>query len=1383
MAATMIGGAFLSATVQTLVEKLASKEFLDYIKNTKLNVSLLRQLKTTLLTLQAVMDDAEEKQINNSAVKQWLDDLKDAVFDAEDLLNQISYDSLRCKVENTQAANKTNQVWNFFSSPSKNLYGEINSQMKIMCETLQLFAQHKDIRGLQTKSARVSHRPHSSSVGNESVMVGRKNEKQTIMNMLLSQKDTTSNNIGVVAILGMGGLGKTTLAQLLYNDEKVQQHFDMKAWACVSDDFDTMRVTKSLLESITSKTWESTNLDFLRVELKKISREKRFLFVLDDMWNDNYNDWEDLVSPFIDGKPGSRVIVTTRQQKVADVARTFPIQELEPLSNEECWSLLSKHALGSDEFRHSKNTTLEEIGRKIAKKCGGLPIAAKTLGGLLRSKVDTIEWTSILNSDVWNLPNNNILPALHLSYQYLPSHLKRCFAYCSIFPKDYPLDRKKLVLLWMAEGFLDYYQGGKEMEELGDDCFAELLSRSLIQQSNDDARGKIFLMHDLVNDLATVVSGKSCCRLECGDVSENVRHISYNQEYYDIFKKFENVYNLKLLRSFLSITSMYPYNHISIKVVDDFLPTLKRLRVLSLSKYTNITKLPDTIGNLLQLRYLDLSSTGIESLPDTTCNLYNLQTLILSSCERLTELPVHMGNLINLRHLDITDTNIKELPVEIARLENLQTLTVFVVGKQHVGLSIKELSKFTNLQGKLTIKDLHNVIDSREAEDANLKSKEKIEELELLWGKQSEDSQKVKAVCAMLQPPINLKSLNIGLYGGTSFPSWLGNSSFSNLVSLSINNCEHCMTLPPLGQLPFLKDLKIHGMKILETIGPEFFCAQGGECSNSSFQPFPSLEYIKFDNMPNWKEWLDFDGMNFAFPQLRIMVLHNCPELRGQLPSHLPRIEEIVIKGCAHLLETPSSLHWLPSIKKIKINGLVERTQLSLLESDSPCMMQDVEIEECVTLLYLPKLILRSTCLQHLKLSSLSALTAFPSSGLPTSLQSLVIQNCENLSFLPPETWSNYTSLVSLKLWSSCDALTSFPLDGFPALQTLVIYESKSLDSIYILESPSRQPSNLQSLNITSLCSLKVKVKMDTLTGLTDLLLRCEGELSFSEGICLPPKLQSIDLLSRGIRTTLPVMEWGLTGLSRLNIGGCDDIIKTLMKESLLPISLVSLTIFDNKMKAFDVSGLRHLSSLEILTFNYCEELESLPENCLPSSLKSLEFWCCSRLESLPENCLPSSLKSLEFWCCSRLESLPENCLPSSLKSLRFSRCSILESLPENCLPSSLKSLYFWNCPRLESLPGNCLPSSLKSLEFCFCDKLESLPEDNLPDSLRKLYIYKCPLLEERYKRKEHWSKIAHIPVIKINDQTKWMNISSHDELKTKVRHVVIVLILLVNLF
>jgi len=1279
----MIGGAFLSATVQTLVEKLASKEFLDYIKNTKLNVSLMKQLKTTLLTLQAVLDDAEQKQINNPAVKQWLDDLKDAVFDAEDLLNQISYDSLRCKVENTQAGNKSNQVWNFLSSPFKNLYGEINSQMKIMCESLQLFAQHKVILGLQTKSARVSHRTPSSSVVNESVMVGRTGDKDRLIDVLVSDSGSSRNNrLGVVAILGMGGVGKTTLAQLVYNDEKVEKYFDLKAWVCVSEDFDVVRITKSLLECVVinttivnSKVWESNNLDILQVELMKHLMDRRFLFVLDDIWNDNYIDWDELIAPLVNRETRSKVIITTREQKVAEVARTFPIYKLEPLSDEDCWSLLSKHSFGSEDYCCGKYPNLEEIGKKIAGKCGGLPIAAKTLGGLMRSKVDEKEWIAILNSDTWNLRNDKIMPALHLSYQYLPSHLKRCFSYCSIFPKDYPLDRKKLVWMWMAEGFLDYSKGDKMAEEVGDDYFSELLSRSLIQQSNDDAHGEKFFMHDLVNDLATFISGKSCCRLECDNISKNVRHLSYNQEYYDNFMKFKNLYNFKFLRSFLPtyvpISLQRAHNYLSIKVIDDLIPSLKRLRMLTLSDYGNITMLPDSIGNLVQLQYLDLSFTRIKSLPDTTCNLYNLQTLILCGCCDLTKLPMNMVNLINLRHLDISGTAIKELPIGIGELENLQTLTVFVVGKGQIGLGIKELKKFPHLQGKLTIKNLHNVIDAKEAHDANLKSKEKIEELELLWGKQSEDSLKVKVVLDMLQPPKYLKSLKIDLYGGTNFPSWLGNSLFANMVSLCISNCEYCVTLPPLGQLPSLKDLEIYGLKILETIGPEFYFVKRGEGSNSPFQPFPSLEHMKLHNMPNWKEWFPFEGNNFSFPRLRTLKLHGCPELRRHLPSHLSSIEEIEIEGCDNLLTTPPTLHWLSSIKKMKIayhwsfDDHAERIQQTLLERDSPCLLQSIKIMMCLSLFSWPKMIMNSTCLQQLELYEIQSPVAFPVDGLPTSLRSLIIFRCEKFAFMPPEMWSNYTSLEGLYLQSSCCALTSFPLDGFPALQRLDISDCKSLDSIFILESPPCRPSSLLSLSIVShnsIESLKFNVRMDTLTALEELFLQC-SKLSFCAEVCLPPKLQKIDIVS--YITTPPVTEWGLQGLtalSRLSIGCCDDIVNTLLNEPLLPISLVNLTIiYLDEMKSFDGNGLQHLSSLENLAILNCEQLQSIPENCLPSSLKSLGLY--------------------------------------------------------------------------------------------YCKKLESLPEDSLPYSLKKLDIYGCPLLEERYKRKEHWCKIAHIPVIEINYQ------------------------------
>ncbi|AES69619.2 putative P-loop containing nucleoside triphosphate hydrolase, leucine-rich repeat domain, L [Medicago truncatula] len=1266
MAAVLIGGAFLAATLQTLTDKLASIEFRDYITKTELNESLIDEMETSLLTLEVVLDDAEEKQILKPRIKQWLDRLKDAIYDAEDLFNQISYNALRCKMEKKQAINSemdqniTDQFRNLLSTTNSN--EEINSEMKKIYKRLQTFVQQSTAIGLQhTVSGRVSHRLPSSSVVNESVMVGRKDDKETIMNMLLSQRDTTHNAIGVVAILGMGGLGKTTLAQLVYNDKEVQQHFDMRAWACVSEDFDIMRVTKSLLESVTSTTWDSNNLDVLRVELKKHSREKRFLFVLDDLWNDSYDDWDELVSPFIDGKPGSMVIITTRQEKVAEVAHTFPIHELKLLSNEDCWSLLSKHALRVGEFHRTRNSTFEEIGRKIARKCGGLPIAAKTIGGLLGSKVDIIEWTTILNSNVWNLPNDKILPTLHLSYQCLPSHLKICFAYCSIFPKGHTHDRKKLVLLWMAEGFLDYSHGEKTMEELGDDCFAELLSRSLIQQSNDNGRGEKFFMHDLVNDLATVVSGKSCCRFECGNISENVRHVSYIQEEYDIVTKFKPFHNLKCLRTFLPIHVWRCNNYLSFKVVDDLIPSLKRLRVLSLSKYKNITKLPDTIGKLVQLRYLDLSFTEIESLPDATCNLYNLQTLILSSCEgltklpvhignlvqlqyldlsfteieslpdatcnlynlktlilssceSLTELPLHIGNLVSLRHLDISETNISKLPMEMLKLTNLQTLTLFLVGKPYVGLSIKELSRFTNLRRKLIIKNLENIVDATEACDANLKSKDQIEELEMIWGKQSEDSQKVKVLLDMLQPPINLKSLNICLYGGTSFSSWLGNSSFCNLVSLVITDCEYCAILPPLGQLPSLKDLEIFGMKMLETIGPEFYYVQIEEGSESFFQPFPSLERIKFNNMPNWNQWLPFEGINFVFPRLRTMELDDCPELKGHLPSDLPCIEEIMIKGCANLLDTPPTLDWLPSVKKININGL---------GSDASSMMFPFY------------------SLQKLTIDGFSSPMSFPIGSLPNTLKFLIISNCENLEFLPHEYLDNSTYLEELTISYSCNSMISFTLGSLPILKSMFFEGCKNLKSISIAEDASEK-------SLSFLRSIKI--------------WDCNELESFPSGGLATPNLVYIALWKCEKLHSLPEAMTDLTGLKEMEIDNLPNVQSFVIDD--LPSSLQELTVGS-------VGGImwkteptwEHLTCLSVLRISGNDMVNSLMASLLPASLLRL------RVCGLTDTNLDgkwflhlSSLRNLEIVNAPKLESLPNEGLPTSISVLSLTRCPLLEA-------------------------------------------------------------------------------------------------------------------------
>jgi hypothetical protein len=321
---------------------------------------------------------------------------------------------------------------------------------------------------------------------------------------------------------------------------------------------------------------------------------KKFLLVLDDVWNENYANWEVLSGPFKSGAQGSTVIVTTRNDSVASVMRTVPTHYLNRLPEEDCWSLFAKHSFLNGKF--DAHSELEVIGRQIVKKCDGLPLAVKAIGGLLRSKLDVDEWEKILKSELWDSPidNTNILPALRLSYKYLSSHLKRCFAYCSIFPKGYAFEKDHLILLWMAEGLLQELKN-KTMEAVGNEYFLAFVSRSLFQQSSD---GKsCFVMHDLVNDLAKCVYGQFIFTLEA-DYSQKIvnkmRHLSYFRTRFDNFKKFEALYEVKRLRTFLPLEFSIVDNNLTKKVPHDLLPKQRYLRVLSLSHYENVTNLPDT---------------------------------------------------------------------------------------------------------------------------------------------------------------------------------------------------------------------------------------------------------------------------------------------------------------------------------------------------------------------------------------------------------------------------------------------------------------------------------------------------------------------------------------------------------------------------------------------------------------------------------------------------------------------------------------------------------------------------------------------------------------------------------------------------------------------
>ncbi|XP_034680439.1 putative disease resistance RPP13-like protein 1 [Vitis riparia] len=230
---------------------------------------------------------------------------------------------------------------------------------------------------------------------------------------------------------------------------------------------------------------------------------------------------DSLRSPLLEGAPGSKILVTTRNLNVATMmGGDKKLYELKHLSDDDCWLVFQKHAFENRNVNEHPDLAL--IGREIVKKCGGLPLAAKALGGLLRSEHTEDKWNIILDSKIWNLPGDKcgILPALRLSYNHLPSHLKRCFAYCALFPQDYEFKKEELILLWMAEGLIQQSNEDKKMEDLGGDYFCELLSRSFFQSSNSNKSR--FVMHDLINDLAKSIAGDTCLHLD--DESARLYH-------------------------------------------------------------------------------------------------------------------------------------------------------------------------------------------------------------------------------------------------------------------------------------------------------------------------------------------------------------------------------------------------------------------------------------------------------------------------------------------------------------------------------------------------------------------------------------------------------------------------------------------------------------------------------------------------------------------------------------------------------------------------------------------------------------------------------------------------------------------------------------------
>ncbi|KAM3206593.1 hypothetical protein ACQJBY_061981 [Aegilops geniculata] len=496
----------------------------------------------------------------------------------------------------------------------------------------------------------------------------------------------------VIALLGMGGLGKTALAANVYR--KVREKFQCHAWVSVSQTYsreDVLRkISKELFKDNVSVLSKTATMDITCLEetVKSFLEQHKYLIILDDVWTPE--TFDDLSRTLVHNDKGSRLIITTREGDVATHASQGHILRLEALPEEKARDLFCKKAFPRD-ANHECRAELKPLSDEITSKCKGLPLAIVSVGSLLRARERTVdEWRRINKQLSWEIINNSRLDhirnVLYLSFIYLPTHLKSCFLYCSLFPEDYLLHRKQLVRLWTAEGFIEE-RGESTLEEVAEGYLKELIDRNMLQliERNHFGRMKKFRMHDLLRELAVDLCKKNRFGVTYGDECGESLEMDGRRL---VLHKHQQISGLHQLRTIITLGNSMPSATIPFLCKES-----RYLTVLELSGLT-VEKIPDAIGDLFNLRHLGLRGSKVKMLPKSLEKLSNLQTLDLSGSD-IHELPSGIVKLKKLRHLfaeRVIDPTSRELkcgvgvciPNGLGNLTNLQTLQALEVQDESI---------------------------------------------------------------------------------------------------------------------------------------------------------------------------------------------------------------------------------------------------------------------------------------------------------------------------------------------------------------------------------------------------------------------------------------------------------------------------------------------------------------------------------------------------------------------------------------------------------------------------------------------------------------------------------------------------------------------------
>nr|CAB3487620.1 unnamed protein product [Digitaria exilis] len=450
----------------------------------------LDRLKAKLRRIRATLRAAEDRVVADEFVALWLRELRDLEHAAEDVLEELEFEALRsARLEGFKAqllrsssaagGKRKREISLMYSSSPDRLSRKI---AKIM-ERYNEIARDRD--ALRLRSGDGERRQEVSPMTPSSCLMkcrlhGRERDLRRVTELLLSDEASCCDVYSAVPIVGPAGVGKTSLAQHIFNDAAISAEFDIKMWVWVCQEFDVLKLTRKLAEEATESPCDFADMNQMHRVITDRLKGKRFLLVLDDVWDESRDRWSSLQVPLKCAAPGSKIVVTTRSTKVARMM-ALKVHKVGYLSDTNCWSVCQDAALrGRDPS--IINESLLSIGKSIAARCKGLPLAANAAGHVLSTAVDRNHWEAIEQSDLWSSEVvEQTIPALLVSYNSLQKHLKRCFSYCSLFPKEYLFRKDKLVRLWLAQGFVEA-DSAQHAEDIACKYFDDLVDKFFLQR-------------------------------------------------------------------------------------------------------------------------------------------------------------------------------------------------------------------------------------------------------------------------------------------------------------------------------------------------------------------------------------------------------------------------------------------------------------------------------------------------------------------------------------------------------------------------------------------------------------------------------------------------------------------------------------------------------------------------------------------------------------------------------------------------------------------------------------------------------------------------------------------------------------------------------------